>query len=161
MTQQFLLLRYNNTCGPFTVSELIEQQLLPTDLLWQEGISICWKQAAEFEQLHDYVQAPEQVEPVAIAASEEEIVELNVKYCKSLVELREEYNQWNEKKQARRRLRAKLRVGQFVIMLAIVMAITLQLFRSNQQTSHHEKDETSLANNQLVTVKQELLTKDQ
>lgn len=43
MKKVYLLLRNNKETGPFTFSEIMQQSLQPSDLIWIEGESICWR----------------------------------------------------------------------------------------------------------------------
>jgi hypothetical protein len=49
MDKVYLLLRDNQQTGPFTIGELLQQQLLPTDMLWIEGRSTAWAYLSEME----------------------------------------------------------------------------------------------------------------
>ena len=49
--KRYHLLRNNSESGPFTLRELKEVNLLPTDLLWVEGESTCWSHPDEIEEL--------------------------------------------------------------------------------------------------------------
>src|ERR1700750_961441 len=49
MDKVYLLLRNNQQTGPFTIGELLQQQLLPTDMLWIEGRSTAWAYLSELE----------------------------------------------------------------------------------------------------------------
>lgn len=51
MQKIYLLLRNNNQLGPFTIEELLEQELLPSDLVWIEGKSLAWSYASELNLL--------------------------------------------------------------------------------------------------------------
>lgn len=51
MQKIYLLLRNNNQLGPFTIEELLEQELLPSDLVWVEGKSLAWSYASELNLL--------------------------------------------------------------------------------------------------------------
>lgn len=42
MEKIYLLLRHNTQSGPFSIEELREKNLQPTDLIWAEGKSKCW-----------------------------------------------------------------------------------------------------------------------
>ena len=42
MEKVYLVLRNNRESGPFTIGELLQQQLKPTDLVWIEGHSHSW-----------------------------------------------------------------------------------------------------------------------
>jgi hypothetical protein len=54
MKKVFLLLRNNHEKGPFTVEELLQQHLRPTDLVWVEGISQAWAYPSEVPELKTY-----------------------------------------------------------------------------------------------------------
>jgi hypothetical protein len=51
MQKIYLLLRNNNQLGPFTIEELLEQEILPSDLVWIEGKSLAWSYASELNLL--------------------------------------------------------------------------------------------------------------
>ena len=51
MKKRYLLLRNNIERGPFTLDELLQQQLVPNDLLWVEGESHEWKYFREIIDL--------------------------------------------------------------------------------------------------------------
>ncbi|HEY1112636.1 MAG TPA: hypothetical protein VGE66_03715 [Chitinophagaceae bacterium] len=51
MQKIYLLLRNNNQLGPFTIEELLEQEILPADLVWIEGKSHAWSYASELNLL--------------------------------------------------------------------------------------------------------------
>lgn len=51
MQKIYLLLRNNTQLGPFTIEELLEQEILPTDLIWVEGKSLAWSYASELNLL--------------------------------------------------------------------------------------------------------------
>src|SRR6476661_6296156 len=51
----YLLLRNNVETGPFTITELAEQQLKTTDLVWIEGQSTLWKYPTELDALKPLV----------------------------------------------------------------------------------------------------------
>lgn len=51
MQKIYLLLRNNNQLGPFTIEELLDQELLPSDLVWIEGKSLAWSYASELNLL--------------------------------------------------------------------------------------------------------------
>ena len=51
MQQHYLLLRNNTQLGPFTIEELLNQELLPTDLVWINGQSTAWTYAFELNLL--------------------------------------------------------------------------------------------------------------
>src|SRR6476620_850347 len=47
MEKVYLLLRKNQQTGPYTFEELLQQQLVPTDLIWVEGKSTSWLDPVE------------------------------------------------------------------------------------------------------------------
>lgn len=47
----YSLLRKNVQSGPFTLNDLLAQQLQPTDLIWVEGLSFTWRHPEEIEEL--------------------------------------------------------------------------------------------------------------
>jgi len=49
MSRVYLLLRNNRESGPFTINELLQQQLKPSDMLWIEGKSTAWAYLSELE----------------------------------------------------------------------------------------------------------------
>lgn len=49
MERVYLLLRNNQQSGPFTIGELLQQQLLPSDMIWIEGKSTAWTYLSELE----------------------------------------------------------------------------------------------------------------
>ena len=51
MQKIYLLLRNNTQLGPFSIEELLEQELLPTDMVWIEGKSLGWSYATELSLL--------------------------------------------------------------------------------------------------------------
>ena len=51
MQKIYLLLRNNTQLGPFSIEELLEQEILPTDLVWVEGKSLAWSYASELNLL--------------------------------------------------------------------------------------------------------------
>lgn len=58
--QVYLLLRNNQQKGPFTLEQLLAQQLKPFDLVWVEGRSAAWQYPGEVASLKPYVPAPPQ-----------------------------------------------------------------------------------------------------
>lgn len=54
MQKVYLLLRNNVQTGPFTIDELLQQQLKPSDMLWIEGKSNAWAYISEME-LHPFI----------------------------------------------------------------------------------------------------------
>jgi hypothetical protein len=49
MDSVYLLLRNNQQSGPFTIDELLQQQLKPSDMIWIEGKSTAWTYLSELE----------------------------------------------------------------------------------------------------------------
>jgi len=49
MERVYLLLRNNVQTGPFTIGELLQQQLRPSDMIWIEGKSSAWTYLSELE----------------------------------------------------------------------------------------------------------------
>ncbi|HWI89635.1 MAG TPA: hypothetical protein VNT20_00115 [Flavisolibacter sp.] len=49
MDRAYLLLRNNQQSGPFTIGELLQQQLMPSDMIWIEGKSTAWTYLSELE----------------------------------------------------------------------------------------------------------------
>ena len=49
MERVYLLLRNNQQTGPFTIDELLQQQLRPSDMIWMEGKSAAWTYLSELE----------------------------------------------------------------------------------------------------------------
>ena len=58
MDKVYLLLRNNQQTGPFTIGELLQQQLQPSDMIWIEGKSTAWTYLSELE-LIPFVKNPE------------------------------------------------------------------------------------------------------
>jgi hypothetical protein len=58
MERVYLLLRNNHQTGPFTIGELLQQQLQPSDMIWIEGKSTAWTYLSELE-LIPFVKNPE------------------------------------------------------------------------------------------------------
>jgi hypothetical protein len=54
MKKVYLLLRNNHERGPFTVEELLQQHLRPTDLIWVEGWSQAWSYPSEIPELRPF-----------------------------------------------------------------------------------------------------------
>jgi hypothetical protein len=66
MERVYLLLRNNQQTGPFTIGELLQQQLRPSDMIWIEGKSTAWTYLSELE-LIPFIKQPEtpkQNEPI-------------------------------------------------------------------------------------------------
>ena len=57
MEKVYLLLRDNVESGPYTIQELLQKQLKPTDMFWIEGKSTAWTYLAELE-LNVHVEEP-------------------------------------------------------------------------------------------------------
>ena len=55
MNKVYLLLRENRESGPYTIDELIQQQLKHTDLIWTEGKSVAWCYPYEMDELKAHV----------------------------------------------------------------------------------------------------------
>jgi hypothetical protein len=51
MPKVYLLLRNNYQSGPFTIEELGQQKLRPSDLLWVEGESLAWSYPMELDEV--------------------------------------------------------------------------------------------------------------
>ncbi len=49
MNKVYLVLRNNQQTGPFTIGELLQQQLKPSDMIWVEGKSAAWTYVSELE----------------------------------------------------------------------------------------------------------------
>jgi hypothetical protein len=49
MSKVYLLLRHGQQTGPFTIGELLQQQLSPDDMLWVEGKSTAWAYVSELQ----------------------------------------------------------------------------------------------------------------
>ena len=60
----YILLRKNKESGPFTLEQLQGQLILPDDLFWMEGQSVCWLNPGEIKELSGLVgQTPSSVQP--------------------------------------------------------------------------------------------------
>ena len=57
MERVYLLLRNNQQTGPFTIGELLQQQLIPSDMIWIEGKSVAWTYLSELE-LTPFIKEP-------------------------------------------------------------------------------------------------------
>lgn len=55
MKKVYLLLRNNIESGPYTIDELIQQKLRPSDLVWINGKSLAWSYPSELEELKSFV----------------------------------------------------------------------------------------------------------
>ncbi len=51
MQKVYLLLRNNHQSGPYTIDELLQQHLMPTDLVWVNGRSLAWSYPPEVPEL--------------------------------------------------------------------------------------------------------------
>ncbi|MGZ5255998.1 MAG: hypothetical protein ACXWCT_16440, partial [Flavitalea sp.] len=59
MEKVYLLLRNNVESGPYSLNELLTQQLRPTDMLWIQGKSTAWTYLSEMElMIHEEPKAP-------------------------------------------------------------------------------------------------------
>jgi len=58
MQKVYLLLRNNRQSGPYTLDELLQQDLKPFDLVWVEGRSAAWRYPGEIDALKPYVPEP-------------------------------------------------------------------------------------------------------
>jgi len=55
MQKLYLLLRNNRQAGPYSLEELLAQELKPFDLVWVEGKSAAWRYPGEIESLKELV----------------------------------------------------------------------------------------------------------
>jgi len=72
MERVYLLLRNNQQTGPFTIDELLQQQLRPNDMIWVEGKSAVWTYLSELE-LIPFLKDPELHQPSQSFRNEDEI----------------------------------------------------------------------------------------
>lgn len=73
MERVYLLLRNNQQIGPFTIGELLQQQLMPSDMIWIEGKSTAWTYLSELE-LVPFIKHSEAIpEPEKHTETEDEI----------------------------------------------------------------------------------------
>lgn len=72
MERVYLLLRNNQQTGPFTIGELLQQQLRSSDMIWVEGKSTAWTYLSELE-LTPFVKKAENVEHYSSTKGEDEI----------------------------------------------------------------------------------------
>ncbi len=56
MQKVYLLLRKNHQTGPYTIDELLQQQLRGTDLVWVQGVSQAWSFPLEVPELKDFLE---------------------------------------------------------------------------------------------------------
>lgn len=59
MERVYLLLRNNVQSGPFTIGELLQQPLTPSDMVWIEGRSTAWTYLYELELAPSVAKMPE------------------------------------------------------------------------------------------------------
>src|SRR5690349_6767425 len=66
MQKVYLLLRNNKQQGPYSLEELLDQNLKNFDLVWVEGKSAGWRYPSEIDQLKSFLnqEAPELGEEV-------------------------------------------------------------------------------------------------
>jgi hypothetical protein len=67
MNRVYLLLRDNTQSGPYAFDELLQQQLLASDLIWVEGKSTAWAYPYEIEDLKGSLTG-HKVEAISLAA---------------------------------------------------------------------------------------------
>jgi hypothetical protein len=72
MDSVYLLLRNNQQSGPFTIDELLQQQLKPSDMIWIEGKSTAWTYLSELE-LIPFIKKTEMLEQSPTANVTDEI----------------------------------------------------------------------------------------
>ena len=72
MDRAYLLLRNNQQSGPFTIGELLQQQLLPSDMIWIEGKSTAWTYLSELE-LIPFIEKAETSRQLPLVNSGDEI----------------------------------------------------------------------------------------
>jgi len=72
MERVYLLLRNNQQTGPFTIDELLQQQLKPSDMIWVEGKSAAWTYLSELE-LIPFIKDPEINQRNEVLKNEDEI----------------------------------------------------------------------------------------
>ncbi|OLY90916.1 hypothetical protein SAMN05444008_11728 [Cnuella takakiae] len=65
MQKVYRLLRNNRETGPYSLEELLQQNLKPADLVWVEGKSGSWAYPYEIEALRAFVAAPQVQSPAA------------------------------------------------------------------------------------------------
>jgi hypothetical protein len=66
MQKIYRILRNNREQGPFSLEELVQLSLQPSDLVWQDGRSAAWRYPSEIELLKPYV-SPDTTEPATKA----------------------------------------------------------------------------------------------
>jgi hypothetical protein len=72
MERVYLLLRNNQQTGPFTIGELLQQQLKPSDMIWIEGKTNAWTYLNELE-LAPFVKKTEVIQPIISVETKDEI----------------------------------------------------------------------------------------
>jgi hypothetical protein len=72
MERVYLILRNNQQTGPFTIDELLQQQLRPSDMVWIEGKSSVWTYLSELE-LIPFVKDPLASQSNPVLKTEDEI----------------------------------------------------------------------------------------
>jgi len=72
MERVYLILRNNQQTGPFTIDELLQQQLGPSDMVWIEGKSSVWTYLSELE-LTPFVKDPVGQPSNVVLKTEDEI----------------------------------------------------------------------------------------
>jgi hypothetical protein len=72
MERVYLLLRNNQQTGPFTIGELLQQQLRSSDMIWIEGKSTAWTYLSELE-LTPFVKKIEDIQLPPSTKTEDEI----------------------------------------------------------------------------------------
>ena len=70
MERVYLLLRNNMQSGPFTIGELLQQQLKPSDMIWIEGKSSAWTYLSELE-LSPFIKAAQEKSNLRPASADE------------------------------------------------------------------------------------------
>lgn len=61
MQKVYLLLRNNKQSGPHSLEDLVQLNLKPMDLIWEEGKSFSWSYPTEITILKAYVSDPKEV----------------------------------------------------------------------------------------------------
>jgi hypothetical protein len=71
MERVYLILRNNQQTGPFTIGELLQQQLKPSDMIWIEGKSTAWTYLSELELIPFVKKSEVAREDIRIKSSDE------------------------------------------------------------------------------------------
>lgn len=71
MDRAYLLLRNNQQSGPFTIGELLQQQLMPSDMIWIEGKSTAWTYLSELELIPFIKSAETSNQPASVNTGDE------------------------------------------------------------------------------------------